>query len=212
MEKEQVDRDRHFGFRSSRFGFDAVNDTKTIADNTIDITKQTPIGQYQYYVKYLLDEDYNGSLKFDSDTAGAGEIEILEEGNYDASGNPKALGKVEVTANLKVEDWTGNDDKKINFGEDFDRDGIQDLFFSEDLNGDGKLGVISIIDIDNQSHDINEDWDNDKRLDEFNNDTNKAPLTRYTFIPRSEDLNGDGEYNSTHPYRQNFTMAKPSGI
>ena len=211
MEKEQVDRDRHFGFRSSRFGFDAVSDTTTIADTTIDITKQTPVGQYQYYVKYLLDEDYNGNLKFDSDTAGAGETEVLEEGNYDTSGNLDSLGEVEVTgSNLQVEDWAGNDDDEIDFGEDFDRDGIQDLFFSEDLNGDGKLSIISITGLDGERHNINEDWNNNNRLDEFtkpedggnsdnyevNSPATKTPFPRYGFTPRGEDLNGDGEFNS----------------
>jgi len=211
MEKEQVDRDRHFGFRSSRFGFDAVSDTTTIADKTIDITKQTPIGQYQYYVKYLLDEDYNGNLKFDSDTAGAGDAEVREEGHYDASGDPDRLGEVEVTgSNLQVEDWAGNDDGEIDFGEDFDRDGIQDLFFSEDLNGDGKLSIISITGLDGERHEINEDWNNNDRLDEFtkpedggnsdnyevNSPVTKTPFPRYGFTPRSEDLNGDGEFNS----------------
>ncbi|TAF57185.1 MAG: hypothetical protein EAZ61_02025, partial [Oscillatoriales cyanobacterium] len=212
MEKEQVDRDRHFGFQSSRFGFDRVTDTTTIADTTIDITEQTPVGQYQYYVKYLLDEDYNGNLNFDSDTAGSGDVEVLEEGDYDNNGNLKPLGKVEVTgSNLQVEDWAGNDDRKIDFGEDFDHDGIQDLFFSEDLNGDGKLGVISITGLDGVSHDFNEDWNNNNRLDEFtkpetggnsdnyevNSPATKAPFPRYGFTPRSEDLNGDGEVNNT---------------
>ncbi len=212
MEKEQVDRDRHFGFRSSRFGFDKTTNDKTVADNTIDITEQTPIGQYQYYVKYLLDEDYNGNLKFDSDTAGTGDVEVLEEGNYDASGDLDPLGEVEVTgSNLQVEDWAGNDDGEIDFGEDFDRDGIQDLFFSEDLNGDGQLGVITITGVDGQTHDINEDWNGNNRLDEFtkpedggnsdnyevNSPATKAPFPRYGFTPRSEDLNGDGEFNST---------------
>lgn len=212
MEKEQVDRDRHFGFRSSRFGFDKTTNDKTVADNTIDITEQTPIGQYQYYVKYLLDEDYNGNLKFDSDTAGTGDVEVLEEGNYDASGNLDPLGEVEVTgSNLQVEDWAGNNDDEIDFGEDFDRDGIQDLFFSEDLNGDGQLGVITITGVDGQTHDINEDWNGNNRLDEFtkpeeggnsdnyevNSPATKAPFPRYGFTPRSEDLNGDGAFNST---------------
>ncbi|NJN62076.1 MAG: hypothetical protein HC795_11575 [Coleofasciculaceae cyanobacterium RL_1_1] len=212
MEKEQVDRDRHFGFRSSRFGFDKTTNDQTVADNTIDITEQTLIGQYQYYVKYLLDEDYNGNLKFDSDTAGAGDVEVLEEGNYDGSGDLDPLGEVEVTgSNLQVEDWAGNNDGEIDFGEDFDRDGIQDLFFSEDLNGDGQLGVITITGVDGQTHDINEDWNGNNRLDEFtkpedggnsdnyevNSPATKAPFPRYGFTPRSEDLNGDGNFNST---------------
>ena len=183
LEKEQVERDRHFGFRSSRFGLDNLA-------TTIDTAAPTAIGQYQYFVKYLFDEDYNGDLQLNSDTAGPNnDVDAVEIGQTAPNGTVARVGS------LEVEDWDA--DGVLDLGEDFDRDGLQDLFFSEDLDGDGNLNDITFDDENGDPVFISEDFDGDGALDIFddaddggNRNFNADEL--YRFTPLSEDLDGSG--------------------
>jgi len=183
LEKEQVERDRHFGFRSSRFSFD------TIA-NTID-TLDTPaaIGQYQYLVKYLVNRDYNGDLQLTSGS-NTGTAKVREAGT-------ELPGEVDVDPeNLPVEDWY-SDPTRIEISEDADRDGLQDLFFSEDLDGDGELGTIEFPGADGATLTLDEDWDGNSALNTFDDpeeggNRNFEGEERYRFTPISNDINGSG--------------------
>jgi len=219
-QKEQVARDRHFGFQSSFFGFDTLKET-------LDTTPENSegVGKYQYLVKHIYNEDLNGDFQLNADptsgTTGGGAVpgiptltrptggfKVLEPSSLP---DQKLPGEILAGSLLPAENFDG--DQTLDITEDFDRNGILDLYlpdtFTEDINGDAKLDTA----LELGTAKLNEDLNLDGQLTKVNkpiaNLTNNADAKRDNFYTEdhnsgngspnkgrfnliSEDLNGNG--------------------
>ena len=116
--KEQVARDRKFGFRPTLFG--------------IDTTAQT-LDSYIYQVQHIYNEDFNGDNQLND--GGSGTADVTEFGTL-AFAQQKLPGNVTRDSLIPLVEFDFNGDSVLD-SEDFNRNGIFDLFVNENLNGSG---------------------------------------------------------------------------
>ncbi len=142
-QKEQVNRDRKFGFRPSLFGPDKTQ-------QTIDYATTSTVGGYQYLVKYLYNEDFNGDGKLNSKTASGSLTKLVE---VDEVTNTKiGIDANNVKGTTIFEDF--DNDNKLD--QDFNRNGILDISLTADLNGDNAANIYTV---DLNRNNILEDWE-----------------------------------------------------
>ncbi len=111
--KEQVKRDRKFGFKASPSGFNAVNsDSYGAAPSTLFGAENAPLGSYRYVVRYIRDDiDLNGDGDVE-DTVPIADLPDLSE-------DPNRNGVLDLA-----------------LSPDLNGDGQLEEF-TQDLNGDG---------------------------------------------------------------------------